>query len=416
MVCFFERKIDDDAAAASGEPSTPQFSNASEAAAAVSQELRNASYEETLNGWFEWFQRAQTEGLQTAALYDDVVRLGRSTCRAAFAAAVPNDRQLARLQYGSSSSSLTPPDKDHHDHEELWNLLEQLLPIGPHTSQPESLANRLHRFVEDDSGGKHAYFFNRIDPSSGQFTEETTGKGEKGLAKLLRRLRECAADGIRAVTLSLRVKEGCKLHEACRARLDRRYSMSRTICPAERWCEGPPNNPAEIESEADEPTLVRRLPRSGDEGDPRYYLIIGTPGALTKSHWDRGVQSVLYHTVAGTNHAVSVPRRVALALNAVDPANEDDEPSPESSAWHNRLECATLEACGEHVRSATFASGETMLILPGGGHAILTGVEGKVVLAGEWHLRTDVRLARERVGRSGRLHGEMKSSTRMKKH
>jgi len=31
-----------------------------------------------------------------------------------------------------------------------------------------------------------------------------------------------------------------------------------------------------------------------------------------------------------------------------------------------------------------------MLILPGGGHAVLTGDNGKVVIAGEWHLRTDI--------------------------
>ena len=33
-----------------------------------------------------------------------------------------------------------------------------------------------------------------------------------------------------------------------------------------------------------------------------------------------------------------------------------------------------------------FAAGETLLILPRGGHAVLTG-ERKCVLAGEWHLR-----------------------------
>ena len=32
-----------------------------------------------------------------------------------------------------------------------------------------------------------------------------------------------------------------------------------------------------------------------------------------------------------------------------------------------------------------------MLIAPGGGHAVLTGDEGKVVIAGEWHDARHVR-------------------------
>ena len=53
------------------------------------------------------------------------------------------------------------------------------------------------------------------------------------------------------------------------------------------------------------------------------------------------------------------------------------------------LEGEVLGECAASGRLAagTFHAGETMLIAPGGGHAVLTGDEGKVVVAGEWHLR-----------------------------
>ena len=63
----------------------------------------------------------------------------------------------------------------------------------------------------------------------------------------------------------------------------------------------------------------------------------------------------------------------------------------EADAWALRLEETVLRACADARRLAagTFRAGETMLIMPGGGHCVLAGDEGKVVLAGEWHLRTD---------------------------
>ena len=54
------------------------------------------------------------------------------------------------------------------------------------------------------------------------------------------------------------------------------------------------------------------------------------------------------------------------------------------------MEAEVLEACAARrgeLHAGSFGAGDTMLIVPGGGHAVLTGDEGKVVLAGEWHLQ-----------------------------
>ena len=61
------------------------------------------------------------------------------------------------------------------------------------------------------------------------------------------------------------------------------------------------------------------------------------------------------------------------------------------AAWCHGLEREALEACAAAgaLSAGTFRAGDTMLIAPGGGHAVLTGDAGKVVVAGEWHLRTD---------------------------
>ena len=52
-----------------------------------------------------------------------------------------------------------------------------------------------------------------------------------------------------------------------------------------------------------------------------------------------------------------------------------------ATAWAYALEREVLQACAERraLAAGTFGAGETMLIAPGGGHAVLTGAAGKVV-------------------------------------
>ena len=45
----------------------------------------------------------------------------------------------------------------------------------------------------------------------------------------------------------------------------------------------------------------------------RYYLILGWSNAITTTHFDTGVQTVLYQTVCGTNRFMGVPPLVAAA-------------------------------------------------------------------------------------------------------
>lgn len=346
--------------------SVDTLKTAQEAATAVSSAIQQhgVSYEESLNGWWKWHLRSIEADHQTTlkeTLYRDVVQ---------HAAAAPRDElQLAKLLPPVEHSTTLP-------HLDLVKALKQLQPkANMKRSQTEAhrLAKILSPFLEHDNAGQSSFDFRWYKEDTGELCIEDVDS----LQKLFFRLWRCAELKTRAVTLSLRVIQNSRLDEVCQA-LDEHYEMTTTICPVSQWCFGPPTQLAKVASDATEAVRLNRLPHRDDQ---RYYLIIGTPGALTKSHWDRGVQSVLYHTVAGTNHAVAVPRRVALMLQAVDDASSD-------FSWSHELECESLR--GTATQAGTFAAGETMLIMPGGGHAVLTGDEGKVVLAGEWHLRTDI--------------------------
>ena len=190
-----------------------------------------------------------------------------------------------------------------------------------------------------------------------------------------------------------------------------------TLCPAaEGWRFGP---------------LGETL--AGDE-DRRHYLIAGWPGGLTPTHCDFGVQAVLYHTLAGKNRVLGVPRGVAAALHAMREALVATGLGGETDARLLEFEANALHEClargllqsgaaapksrellglsaddprrrGRGAAATTtrlhgnatsilgrydeFGPGETMVILPRGGHAVLTGDPHKVVLAGEWHLTPD---------------------------
>ena len=351
--------------------------------------------------------------------------------------------QVVKLEGAISASSLPHP--------ELVEKLQELLPSDYETTpfipkeeriKAARLAKELYPYVEHDDGKLGVYGFIWIssstadsdeDSSGGKSYCEETGTGLKGLSKLFYRLWECASLNIRAVTLSLRVSPNTPLDEIGQT-LDRFYQVSKRICPIDAahknsdgdmpssktpalWCIGPPSGQPSVddngndddEEDGGESTTTSRRPTSTIRSlrlphghDQRYYLIIGTPGGLTKSHWDRGIQTVLYHTVAGCNHVVTVPREVAAMLQAVDNGGGYDD--------HNQLENDVLQRLSDHdekrhlaltpaspaatiegsrngqlIKAGTFHAGETMLILPGGGHAVLTGSSGKVILANEWH-------------------------------
>ena len=371
-------------------------------------------------------------------------------------------------------------------HQHYVGLLKQLLPDPSMAAVNRSskrelrrkasiLARELFPYVEHDDGTHGNFGFYWLSPVDGRNYLEETGNGENGLTNLIFRLWECATLQVRAVTLSLRIKitnssnggdDVNPLNEIGLA-LDEQYNVSTTICPTSvgtsecgstsspttaeskpSWSFGPPGiqpvtsvrclGPSSTAdgkhkgpATAAEPSRNHPPPSENARNirlpfgyDPRFYLIIGTPGGLTKSHWDRGVQTVLYHTVAGVNHVVALPREVAGMLLAVEEGGafsdhhriennvlqqlcskdshhaHDDEEKPslkapeKSKDFHSK--CQPCHHRINHdernllLRTGTFEEGETMLILPGGGHAILTGCQGKVIIANEWHWQPQV--------------------------
>lgn len=184
--------------------------------------------------------------------------------------------------------------------------------------------------------------------------------------------------GARAVVLDARISAGSDAERYCNDLADL-AGMAR-ICPADRgWRFGPTGS-----------TLA------GGE-DRRHYLIIGWEGGLTPTHCDFGVQAVLYNTLAGCNRVLGVPREVAVVLHALRESlvNNGLGWSKECDAKLIDLEAQALDklmSMGK-VEYDEFVAGESMLILPRGGHAVLTGQPDKVVLAGEWHLQPDGKAA-----------------------
>lgn len=353
-------------------------------AVSVTMNNHNVSYDESFNGWWRWHLRtieARGEDDRRDSLRHDAIK---------HASEAPRDEiQLVKLSPNIDHSTDLP-------HPDLVEVLKQLQPTADmgHTrqealSQADRLATKLVPFLEHDDPDNNGFDFLWRDAKTGQEYREDVDS----LKGLFFRLWEVTKNNGRAVTLSLRVKPDTPLYDICIA-LDDKYQMTREICPQETWCFGPPMLQARVES----PDVIEKAHqerykkaksfRLAHGEDKRYYLIIGTPGALTRSHWDRGVQAVLYHTVAGTNHALAVPRQVALMLSAI---NDGSNGTQESIQWSHELECKALQETT--VKAGTFLSGETMLIMPGGGHLVLTGGDGKVVIAGEWHLDT-VPLAR----------------------
>mmetsp|Transcript_24151 Transcript_24151/g.35789 ORF Transcript_24151/g.35789 Transcript_24151/m.35789 type:complete len:424 (-) Transcript_24151:833-2104(-) len=362
-----------------------ELRDAKEAAEVVSNAREITSYEQSLFGWWKWYSRfneANNNCLRDL-LFGDVMEVSAQQIK-------NPQQQLARLPKLKKSNL---------PHSDLLKMLQSLQPKPDNKYTKEDArkaAKALWPLVEHDTGLGGKWDHNYVALDNGQIFREQTGRGEAGLAQLIWRLWKLARDEMRAVTLSVRVRTDSRLHDLCLA-LDDHYQMSSTVCPSTLWEMGPPKIPARVpftpshSSMPDDNVKSNRLPQGPDQ---RFYLILGTPGALTKSHWDRGVQAVLYHTIAGTNHAIAVPREVALLLQAIDESIQEKvgviDEWRELVRWGIKLEHDALKACEPVIQSGTFTSNETMMILPGGGHAVLTGEDGKVVLAGEWHLRTDV--------------------------
>lgn len=362
-----------------------ELRDATKGAEAVSDAQEMASYEQSLFGWWKWYSRfkeAENTYLRDI-IYRDVIKVSKQQAK-------NPQQQLVRLP---------KLEKSELPHSDLLQLLQSLQPRPDNKFTKEDsrkMSKVLWPMVEHDNGLDGEWDYNYVAIDNGQIFREQTGRGETGLAKLIWRLWKLARDEIRAVTLSVRVRTNSRLHDLCLA-LDDHYQMSSTVCPSTLWELGPPKIAARVPSSPlhsgipDENVKWNRLPQGPDQ---RFYLILGTPGALTKSHWDRGVQAVLYHTIAGTNHSVAVPRNVALLLQAIDERIQEKvgviNEWRELVRWGIKLEHEALKACESAIQAGTFTSNETMMILPGGGHTVLTGEDGKVVLAGEWHLRTDV--------------------------
>jgi hypothetical protein len=180
------------------------------------------------------------------------------------------------------------------------------------------------------------------------------------------------ASQTRCVALDTRVRVGSELDDYCN-RLAATACVEK-VCPSsDGWRFGP-----------------RGQTLAGDE-DRRHYLIAGWPGGLTPTHCDFGVQAVFYHTLAGKNRVLGVPRPVAACLHASREALVYMKLGGEADARLLQFEADALLGCLNRglLQYDEFGPGETMLILPRGGHAVLTGRPHKVVLAGEWHLTPD---------------------------
>ena len=182
------------------------------------------------------------------------------------------------------------------------------------------------------------------------------------------------AETARCVALDTRVANGGKLQKYCDALAS--VAGMHEICPAhDGWRFGPMGD-----------TLA------GDE-DRRHYLIVGWEGGLTPTHCDFGVQAVLYHTLSGLNRVLGVPREVAVVLHAMRESlvNNGLGWSRDCDARLVAFEASALHECLARgaLQYDEFRAGESMLIMPRGGHAVLTGAPNKVVLAGEWHLLPD---------------------------
>ena len=118
-----------------------------------------------------------------------------------------------------------------------------------------------------------------------------------------------------SVVLNARVRRKSSLHDTC-AELGSQLRTT-TIFSEDDW------------------TFGRAIAHG--EFDDRWYLILGWNGGLTPTHTDVGCQAVLYHTAAGMNQFLGVPRRVAVVLHQVRDALETKVPSPSLAGFESEI-------------------------------------------------------------------------------
>lgn len=165
------------------------------------------------------------------------------------------------------------------------------------------------------------------------------------------------------VALNIRTTPGRGLHYAC-DQLRTPAGMG-TITPYNEWSFGPP---------AEE----------GGSLDPRYYVIVAWGEGLTRSHCDRGVQTVLYHTYDGVNRIIGVPSTCGALLQAANEVLLSKKFQDFEASVSLEARALQLLASRGQLQYAESKAGETLLILPRAGHAVLAGEQGKTVYAGEW--------------------------------
>ena len=170
------------------------------------------------------------------------------------------------------------------------------------------------------------------------------------------------------VMLGTRIKIGNELHNTFEA-IAAEQQMN-LLCPSGQFKVGP---------YGDQSRSKKKALRTGAVDD-RHFLIAGWKDAYTPLHVDSGVQTVLYHNVEGLNRFIGMPGSVAAHLWA---AQNEFAVYPDLTF---ELEHAVLDYALEKgvLEYAELEPGESLLILPRAGHAVLTG-DYKVVLAGEWH-------------------------------
>ena len=106
---------------------------------------------------------------------------------------------------------------------------------------------------------------------------------------------------------------------------------------------------------------------------------------------------MLYHTLAGDHRFLGVPRRIAALVPAARHGASERWADADAAVLELEAWALTRAAARGLLVVDAFGAGETLLIMPRGGHAVLTG-ERKVVLAGEWHLRYHQRARNPRSG------------------
>lgn len=372
-------------------------------------ECADVLYDTTLNGVWKWVAEAelslQSHGPGARDRPEPAVLLAALLSKATEVASStrdqPDARQLERCPthmgegrsvgdelrstYAepSSSAAIDDPEDAQMSDAEMSTLLKALLPGGD-ADDVERAARALANQVEPNDGDGSPFSYRWLDLAACVPREAATGAGAEGFVALMQILQKLHEQEKHAITLSTRVKPGTRLHCHIAAIAgENGFSVDGaawSFCPRPTWTFGPPDKRAAVESQAGEAFRGDRLPNGEDR---RFFLIVGTAGMLTETHLDAGVQTVVYHTVAGANHALGVPTSLAALLHGVSTTLRAPH-----APWRCKLECDALGLCGDArtLSSGTFLAGDTMIILPGGGHAILTGERGKVVVAGEWHL------------------------------